>query len=137
MAKQTFSPYVYIDNAKSKRRIILGTGRFSWPSDSWHHFSCFNKEPLRRSHLLETNRGTGALSLSTFSPTSYLVFPLAIMLHMQIQGNSVTSKAHRLFMSAYIIAIGIFVFFTFVWEQPFMKDKVLNWATLRRKEFSQ
>ncbi len=64
--------------------------------------------------------------LSTFSTTGYVVFPLAMMLHLHVEGKTAILKAPQLLVSIFIIIIGAVGFYTFVWEQPFMKDKIYN-----------
>jgi len=64
--------------------------------------------------------------LSTFSTTSYVVFPLAMMLHLHVQGKTAILKALQLLVSIYFIIVGAIVFYAFVWEQPFMKNKIYN-----------
>jgi len=68
--------------------------------------------------------------LSTFSTSGYVAAPLALLLHLQIKHRTVVSTALRITMVTYIVAIGAFVYYAFVWEQPFMKSKVLHSITV-------
>ena len=67
-----------------------------------------------------------ACLLSTLSTTGYIVLPLALLLHLNLEGKIGISKAIHFFFFT-LVTIAIFVgFFAVAWEQPFMKEKIMR-----------